>query len=427
MRLNHILLTIVVAVIVAALALGVAAVVLNPSGPVLESAEFSLNAITPNADGQTDATRITYHLRRSATVSIYFLDQNNQRYLFRTENAREAGDHALLFSGIVDAYSLPTDNFSAKLLRRVLQNGNYTWVVEATEPGGIPVQIKGPFTISDADTTLPDLKNLSASPVVFTPNQDGIDDRVTINVWLDKEIPIDNLHVALIGADKTELPIAEGATNVLPGRKGLHTYDYDGGIDTGLNPPDNGDYTVRATAEDKIGQVMEADVPLSIQNGGFPRAEIELGQVEWSSHSIPLGTALTFKLTINNYGTAPIRTFGPWSGTTYQQSENSNSLGETEQDGAWRVGIDCDSCIRDYPWRWGLGTPDTLTQLTENGESHYYLMPGQKAVVTGSVVLTDVIDSRNPQYFWAGLIHEAVGIDTINNHVDPWQVTIEKP
>jgi hypothetical protein len=426
MRLNPFL-TVLAALVAVAVLLSVAGVVLNPAGPVLEKAEFSLNTITPNADGQTDATSITYHLRRSATVSIYFLDKQNTRYNFRTENARDPGDHSLLFSGIVDAYSLPGDNFSAKLLRRVLQNGDYTWVIEAQEGNAAPTQIKGNLTVTDADTSLPDLKNLTASPTLFSPNQDGIDDRVTINVWLDKEIPDTNLRMALIAASGEEFPIAEGATNILPGRKGLHTYDYDGGIDTGLNPPDNGDYTVRATVEDTIGQSMEAEVPLAIKNGGFPRAEISLGKVTWSSHSVPIGTAFTFSLVVSNYGTAPIRTFGPWSGTQYKQSENSNSLGETEQDGAWRIGIDCDSCIRDYPWRWGLGTPDTLTKLDENGATYYYLMPGDNAVVTGSVVLTDVIDSRNPQYFWAGLIHEAVGIDTINNHVDPWQVTIEKP
>jgi hypothetical protein len=172
---------------------------------------------------------------------------------------------------------------------------------------------------------------------------------------------------------------------------------------------------------------MLSESPLTIENGGLPRAEISLGAVKWSSHTIPLGQALTFELTVENYGLAPIRTFGPWSGTEYEQSQNSNTLGFYEQDGAWRVGIDCDSCIRDYPWRWALGDESTLTPLTENGETHYYLMPGQRAVIKGSILLTEVIESRNPQYFWAGLIHEAVGISDVNNRVDQWQVTIEKP
>lgn len=426
MRLNPILTTLA-AVVVLIVALGTAAYFYNPGGSLLISAEFSLPTISPNADGREDITRITYNLRRPANVSIYLLDSAGTRYNFRTDNPRDSGEHSLLFSGIVDAYDLPGDAHDATLLKRVLQNGDYTWVVEATTPGGDSAQIKGTLGVVEADTALPDLKNLTASPILFTPNQDGISDRVTINVWLDKEIPEDNLHVRLIAPDGLQYPIAEAGNEVLPGRKGLHIFDYDGGIDNGVNPPPDGDYIVQALAEDKIGQQLMMETPLTIQRSGLPRAEIVLGDVEWSSHAIPLGGTLEFELKVLNYGVAPIRTFGPWSGTEYQQAENSNTLGFYEQDGAWRIGIDCDSCIRDYPWRWGLGTPETLTAIEEDGQTYYYLMPGQQAVIKGSIVLSEVVESRNPQYFWAGLIHEAVGIDTINNRVDQWQVTIEKP
>ncbi|MBI5292303.1 MAG: hypothetical protein HY872_10555, partial [Chloroflexi bacterium] len=255
----------------------------------------------------------------------------------------------------------------------------------------------------------------------------GLADRATINVWLAKDIPESGLHVALIGPNGEQFPIGEGSSSILPGRAGLHTYDYDGGIDLGVNPPPDGAYTVVAEAEDAIGQQVETETTITIKDGGYPRAEIVNGDVKFSSSTVTIGQTLYFTLTVENYGAAPIRTFGPWSGTVYQQSQNSNTLGFYEQDGAWRVGIDCDSCIRDYPWRWGLGTPDTLTALVEDGETHYYLMPNRRAVITGGIVLTDVIEARNPQYFWAGLIHEAVGIAAVNNRVDPQQVTIEKP
>ena len=87
----------------------------------------------------------------------------------------------------------------------------------------------------------------------------------------------------------------------------------------------------------------------------------------------------------------------------------------------------CDTCKRDYPWRWALGTPDTLTALIEDGVRHYYLMPGERAVVKGGVVLDQIVEARNPQYFWAGLIHEDVEIAPINNRVDPHFITIERP
>jgi hypothetical protein len=37
-------------------------------------------------------------------------------------------------------------------------------------------------------------------------------------------------------------------------------------------------------------------------------------------------------------------------------------------------------------------------------------MPGQRSVVTGAIALDRIVTSRNPQYFWAGLIHEEVNV-----------------
>jgi hypothetical protein len=427
MRLNPYFTTLIAVVVVAAL-LGAAWVVLRPAGPLVESAEFSHQTISPNADGVDDIARITYRLRRPASVSIYFLDAQGKRYNFRTENPRDSGEHSLLFSGIVDGFVTRADRISGTVLKRVLPDGSYTWVIAATGDDGQTGEVSGTLNVEAADTVLPDLQNLTASPALFTPNQDGLSDRATINVWLDKEIPGNGLHMTLIGADGSTYFIPEASTSLLPGRAGLHIYDYDGGIDNGTNPPPDGVYTVRAEAEDAIGQKVMAETTLTIQDGGRPFAEIYQGTVEFSSSTVVIGQTLYFTVTVENYGSAPIRTFGPWSGTVYEQSENSNTLGFFEEDGAWRIGVDCDTCIRDYPWRWGLGTPETLTPIAdESGQVHYYLLPNQRAVITGGIVLTEVIDRRNPQYFWAGLIHEAVGISTINNRVDPKQVTIEKP
>jgi hypothetical protein len=39
---------------------------LRPAGPLLRAAEFGLDALSPNADGVRDVTRITYRLARPA-------------------------------------------------------------------------------------------------------------------------------------------------------------------------------------------------------------------------------------------------------------------------------------------------------------------------------------------------------------------------
>ena len=444
---RSVLLTTFVAVALAALVLGLAWIVFRPGGPPLVEAAFSHTALTPNADGDSDVTHITYRLRRAATVSIYFLDGQGQRYVFRRERPREAGEHAVDFSGVVDPFQasgeaplsacvnagpaadgrLPAgDVLTGEVLAQVLPDGAYTWVVEARDEQGQTNQMSGPLTITGADTHLPQLR-LTVSPDVFTPNQDGISDRIRINVWLNKDIGVDGLRLTLVGPDGLELPIPEQPTDKPFGECGLHTFDYDAGVDLGLQPPPDGEYTIRALAEDRLGQQVETHAGLAIANGGLPRAEILFGLVDWSSSTVVISNTLYFTLTVNNYGTAPIRTSGPWSGHVYESmATNANTLGEYEEDGAWRVGIMCQTCKSDYPWRWGLGTPAGLTNLPdEAGNAQYYVLPGQRVTVTGGIVLDEVIPSRNPQYFWAGLIHE--GVEVANNRVDQEYVTIVTP
>ncbi len=433
-----VLLTTVVAMSLAGLALAGAWVALRPSGPPLAAASFSHTALSPNADGEDDVIHIDYVLRRAANVSIYFLDSQGRRFDFRLDKAREAGKHAVDFSGVVDPFTLPGDAqasdgpdgkpWPGELVARVLPDGAYTWHLEARDAQGQTNTVSGPLTIAGADTSLPHLR-LTVSPPVFTPNQDGLSDRITINVWLDKDIDPDGLRVSLLGPDGLELPIAEKPSELPFGQAGLHAYDYDAGIDLNLDPPPDGAYTVRAVAQDRLGQKVMTEGELSILNGGLPRADILLGDVQWSASTIIMGNTLYFTLTVNNYGTGPLRTSGPWSGWVYDSmASNANALGEYEEAGAWRVGIMCQTCKSDYPWRWALGTPEALTVIPdEAGNPQYYLLPGQRITVSGGIVLDEVIPSLNPQYFWAGLIHEFVNIELINNRVDPQNVLIVEP
>ena len=407
-----------VALVVALVLLGVGYLALRPAGPLLREAQFSLTTISPNADGLDDITRIDYVLSRPATVSIYFLDADGNRYDFRLNRPRESGRHTLLFSGVVRGYTLPTDDLQGDVLERVLADGEYTWVIEAVNADE-QMQLTGLLTVREADTTLPDLRGFSVFPQTFTPNRDGIDDRTTINVYLSKAA---DLRVWLVDADGNLTPVPEAASLSLPGEPGLKTYDYEGGVDRGAQPPADGTYIVRALAEDRLGQKVQVESTLTIANGGIPRAEIVNAAVEFSETTVVLGNELTFTLTVENYGTAPIRTTGPASGTVYRFDENANTLGWFDESGAWRIGIDCDTCIRDYPYRWALGTPEELTKIGE----YYYLMPGQRVTVTGTIILTEQ-PPRNPLYFWAGLIHEDVEISNVNNRVDPHLVTIEAP
>jgi hypothetical protein len=384
------------------------------SGPLLSGVSVNPQTISPNADGLTDVTRISYHLNHSADLSIYLVDGEGQRHFFREGRRRSVGDYQVDFGGVVNGAMLP--------------DGAYTWVVEAVADDGQTASQQGALLIENADTSKPELQGFSVYPQVFTPNQDGIDDRVTINYYLTKEAEV---SVYLIAPDgETRYPIAEKERDVKPGQPGIHTYDYEGGVDLGADPPPDGLYTVQAEAVDRVGNRTVLTSTLAISEGGVPRADIVGAEVDYynpetGDQIVPLGATLAFTLTVENFGSVPIRTTGPGSGEHYLSDENFNTKGFFETAGAWRVGIDYEgNPSYAYPYRWGVGNLDELEKRVINDNTQYYLMPGQRAVVTGSIQILDVPGNNDSITFWAGLIHEKVAIEVFNDHVSPQPIRI---
>jgi hypothetical protein len=383
-------------------------------GSLLSNTTVAPAVITPNADGLTDVTRIGYSLSRSANLSIYLVDAQGQRHYFRESRRRSAGDYRVDFSGVINGAMLP--------------NGDYTWVVEAVADNGQTASRQGTLTIQNADTEKPELQGFSVYPQTFTPNQDGIDDRVDINYYLTKQAEVSVYLIAPNG--ETRYPIAEVERDIKPGSPGFHTYDYEGGVDLGADPPPDGLYTVYAEAVDRVGNRTVVTSALTISQGGVPRADIVGAEVDFYNPAtgdkvVPLGQTLAFTLTVENFGTVPIRTTGPGPGESYRSDENFNSKGIFQSSGAWRVGIDYEgNPSYAYPYRWALGSLDKLEQHVVNGNPEYFLMPGQRAIVTGSIQILDVPADKDTVTFWAGLIHEDVRIDTFNDHVSPQPIVI---
>jgi hypothetical protein len=379
--------------------------------PLLYDAQVAPDHITPNADGDTDITLIEYSLGRSADLSIYFIGPDGTQHYFRDREPRAPrDDYQVFFGGVIDD--------------RMLPDGTYTWVLEAEATDGERMEKRGQLTLSEADTVFPEITQFTVGPPVFTPNRDGIGDRVRMNLYLAKDV--ERLQVYLYGADGVRYPVEEEPGLRKPAEAGLHTYDYDAGVDLGAEPPPDGTYTVYAVAEDKVGQRHQVTNTLTIEGGGVPRAEVLQATVDWSSSSVVLGDTLCFTLTVDNYGPVPIRTSGPPPGTLYNSDQNFNTLDYHEESGAWRVGIDFDTSLRNYPFRWAVGEPDQLETVEQGGQTFYYLPPGARGRVFGCIrILSE--PPRNPLYFWAGLIHEDVEISSVNNRVDPEFVTIQVP
>ncbi len=366
---------------------------------------------------------ISYEISRNADVSIYFENETGDRFYFRQEQPRGVGEYQLLFSGVVEGYKLPDEEIEGEIVARLLPDGEYNWTISAIDADGIQESISGPLTISDADSELPEMRNFSLDKHTFSPNQDGIDDRVQIQFFLPKEVS--SYRVFVITPEGAELPVAELERGVAPGSPGRHYFDYEAGVDNKATPPPDGAYPVIAIAEDAEGQKIRVEDALTIEYGGVPRAEIispVIGDtVQFSSTAVALCDSITFTLTVQNYGSTPIRTTGPAPGTVYDSDWNYNTLGWHTESGAWRVAIGYENELSNYPYRFALGNVEDLEKIGD----HYYLMPGQRAVVTGTIRMVGPFGERNPQPVWAGLIHEDVEISQFNNRVDPHQILVD--
>ncbi len=450
MRSPHAFILMAAAGVAAALVIG--SLILSPPLPLIMAAGFDRDAISPNADGENDLAIFEYRLARPAVIDMTLTAEDGAAFHFRQRQMRADGDYTVLFSGVVDGYLLAGEEVPGRLERRLMPNGLYTWRLDAKTESGETMSQSGRLRVEAADSPLPVISIFSVSPKVFSPNQDGIADRVEINVYLEKDVA--SLDVFLVGPDGARIPVSARVEERRYGQAGRHRYDYEGGIDLGADPPPDGAYRVVALAQDAVGQRIRQEATLTIETGGKPYAEIapqavgvdvafdvqpysdaffttrgqagELLPVPNDSKSLaysqqitaPLGDMLVFRLTIENYGDVPIRTTGPAPGTVYQQEQQAAALGWFDESGAWRVGIQCATSLASYPYRWAIGSDEDLTEVYDEttGNTYRYLPAGGGAVVWGAVRLT-AVEARNPQNCWAGLIHEDVAISLRNNHV----------
>jgi len=412
--------------------------------PLLSDVSVSPAVISPNADGIDDATNISYKLTRNADVSIYFV-RDGSEFFFRQERPRSAGPYQVQWGGgINQSYWLELDGGAGRQLVEswVLPDGAYTWVVAATDDNGNTERTEGQITISGGDSVVPQLDKFTVTLPTFTPNQDGLADRTGVSYYLNKKV--DNVEVYLYDPAQPDVRyvLEEQERAVKAGEAGYHYYDYDGGVDRGADPPADGSYVVAAEARDLSGYHVVVSSTVTIGQGGKPRAEVVTGEIYWGDVTrslegtelyMPLSATLVFTTYIENIGEVPIRTSGPPSGTPYRSDQNANTLAVEmgqpsyhEQAGVWRFGINFDVSQTDFPYRWAVGRPDELRREVINGQEQWFLDPGKRGTVTGSIELVGPFP-RDQIYAWGGLIHEWVGIDAQNNYVDRVLVHIGQP
>jgi hypothetical protein len=378
--------------------------------PLLTDVSIRPAVISPNADGVDDVAEIRYTLTHQATFSLMLVDGEGGEHYFRRELRRSKGERTAYFGGVIDGSLLP--------------DGDYTCVFVATDTRGHQERVELPITIRDGDDVAMRIEKLDIFPQTFTPNRDGIADRVRISYVLNKRAT--RVDVYLLGDDRggerARYPVPEDPIREM-GAPGTHEHDYDAGVDLGAPPPPDGVYTVVVEAEDAVGTKDRIEGTLEIRGGGVPMVEIVNRAAQFTPDVVPLGGTLTFTTTVRNIGTVPVRTKGPESGSTYTTAENFNTLGEHEEPGIFRVGLDYEgnSAGRIYPFRWQLGTDEELTQIDTDIGAETYLMPGQTVTVVGHLRIVDQPVKPEP-YFWLGLIHEQVWI--VQDRVDPVPIPV---
>lgn len=405
--------------------------------PLLYDVSVEPDVISPNADGVTDATNIRYKLGRSANVSIYFEDQQGNRHYFRNDQLRSPGTYGVAWGGVINEPELVDNGYGPQqVLGRVLPDGVYRWNVEATDKNGNTTTESGTITLAGGDTALPELQNFTVVPQTFTPNQDSIDDWVSISYYLPKDV--EDVQVYLIDPAQPAFKyyVAERERVIRPGQKGHHEYRYEADVDQGAEAPPDGTYVVLGEARDLAGNHVVVSSTLTIEDGGKPRADILQSEIDWQGEvnrvvNVPLGSSLCFTATIQNEGTVSIRTAGPWPGTTYRFGENHNTLAETQDDssfyqqaGVWRFGVNYDTTGYDFPFRWAIGRQEDLERRLIDGREQWYLLPGERALTYGCVEF-DKPPPVGTNFWWGGLIHEFVGVP--NNYVDRISVSVGTP
>nr|MBC8235642.1 gliding motility-associated C-terminal domain-containing protein [bacterium] len=170
---------------------------IQPGGPKLSNISSLPVSFSPNGDGASDTTRISFALSKRAkvTVSVYNSASELARTLVDSEEMDE-GENSLIWDGTSDNVEHP-DEIGGDVRDRALTlpDGAYTLVFDAKDVDDLTGALES-VQVS-IDTQPPIISNLSVSNNPFTPDGDGFADLTSISFSVTNSTPQDSITVAI--------------------------------------------------------------------------------------------------------------------------------------------------------------------------------------------------------------------------------------
>jgi flagellar hook assembly protein FlgD len=202
------------------------------------TATSGTRAISPNSDGIYDALRLTYTVRRpleTLTLRAYRLSTRTlagERALPGTA----VGPHAYDWDGLLGGATIADGQYVVQVVG--VRDGT-SFAAPAANMADRILNVAS-FTVT-VDTTPPSIRAIGASSARFSPNGDGVKDRVL-------------LTTTVTGSTRWTLELLDGSTLLgrVRGTGSTVRYSWDGRRSDGVRMP-NGTYTVRVTAVDALG------------------------------------------------------------------------------------------------------------------------------------------------------------------------------
>src|ERR687891_1525731 len=189
--------------------------------------------LTPNGDGQADTTVVSFRLSAAANVTVAVVDAGGVTVATPVDRIwTQAGEH----TATIDGTTLP--------------DGIYTVVVTARTPAGAEVRTSVPLTVSRT------LGLVTVEPALFSPNEDGRNDRLAVSFALS--VP------AAVGMRVTREGRWVASPLAASYDAGSHTFEWDGMRAAGRIK--DGDYSLVLEASDALVGAVSVAVPFSVDS-----------------------------------------------------------------------------------------------------------------------------------------------------------------